>query len=845
MGNYNPHAPYIIGQEWVPIRQADYIPDNGVTEQGYTFSLGHATTIVSGAYYTLDPPPGLALTFAELTAVYPAGEEDQTGPIKSVIIPCNGATVTGSGITGASSAAVANPSDNSSIRFEANNGTGFLGLGFNVPSVSQQLFGKRILDVRFLYVAGLASQQGTPAALAALRAGVTRPALDLNELYYSFGIEGGNSLSAHIGVDHISLTDLNPFWQSAVEAVNQTRIYPWRYDELANFSPGGGTAGNRLAVFIENGGLDSDSFVNFTDDVLLMYAALEVIYCEEKRVLYGGDTNLSSGNPYLPTPGGGKFTHLRTTALAIPSSNLAIGDYTVTHTHRDLTNVSTTTGTEGGSPGPIQPLLRAVRELYQLPNQRGIQVNRSLTVEDTFTVTGTSVLPHITLHHAAGIVTGVHAYGTQIDVPVYGAITAVQEIEDDPVGAAATFPQVRFYARRFGDTTVALRLIDVATGLSTASITVAEFDALPEIVDGWKEINLRFAVPPTFATAAGDIDWRWDAVGETAGNQWQVLGADGPSISSSPTGPATYFAPVGNTVALTWQSPAISGLAEDSLSDAVLIFSQDPPTVTGFTLTTGTQALTGIAVDCGVPSACIPTGIYCNQLTWSAQTALPVTGFGYYELQRSDAINTDWQTIMQATSTTVTGFCDYEARVGVQSDYRIRVCNVLDFCGAWATGSATIPSPGVTGPGGFGDGNSLLIFTSNEGPDANLAYRMQFDGTPVELFVFPEASEVQLQKMYGKDFATAFHPLERGGERFQRVLLVNAAAIALPSLANFTGLRDLAWADLPYVCVRDELGNRWYANVRVPDATVRRDRTLYFAQIEVSEVTDSPSPVDP
>ena len=839
MGNYNPHAPYIIGQEWVPIRQADYIPDNGVTEQGYTFSLGHATTIVSGAYYTKDPTPGIARVWAEFMAVYPAGEEDQTGPIKSVIVPCNAADVTGTGIT-ATVADLANPSDSLAATFQAGAGFGgTLGLGFAVPSFSQQLFGKRILDVRLLYCAALSSSLGTPAALAAFLVQGRRPALGSAEINYSEGIQGGFVGSATVGIDSISLTDLNPYWQSGVTAFTQSRIYPWRYQELVNFSPGAGSAADRLSIIFNPNTLQSSAFTNFNDNVSLLYAALEVIYCEEKRVLYGGDTNLSGTNPYLPTPGGGKYTHLRTTGFAIPSANLAVGDYTVTHTHRDLVANS--------SVGPIQPLLRAIRELYQLPNQRGIQVNRSLTLEDTFTVTGTTVLPHLTLHHSAGVVTGVHAYGTQIDVPVYGTITAVQEIEDDPVGAAATFPQVRFYARRFGDTTVALRLIDVATGLSTASITVAEFDALPEIVDGWKEINLRFATPPTFATAAGDVDWRWDAVGETAGNQWQVLGCDGPSVTGTQAiGPATYFAPVGNTVALTWQSPAISGLAEDPLADAVLIFSQDPPAVTGFAITTGTQPITGISIDCGVPSNCIPTGIYCNQLSWSAQTALPVTGFGYYELQRSDTVEPDnWQTILQATSTTVTGFCDYEARTGVLSSYRIRVCNVLDFCGAWATGSATIPSPGVTGPGGFGSGNSVLIFTSNTGPTGNLAYRMQFDGTPIEQFAFPEADEVQLQRMFGKDFPTAFHPLERGGDRFQRVMLVSAAAIPVPSLANFHGLRDLAWAQLPYLCVRDELGNRWYANVRVPSGTVRRDRTLYFAQIEVSEVTDTPAPVDP
>lgn len=823
MGNYNPHAPYIIGEEWVPIRQANFTPDDTI-ERGYTFGIGNATTIISGAYYVQSPPAVPAAGAAELMAVYPAGLENQSGPIKSVIIPASAVAATGTGIS-AAIADLLNPSDNSFVDFTAGSAGagGAIGISFDVASYSQQLLGKRILDVRLRYTA-----TGSAAGLAAMQVWLSRfPTTD--DQFYQQGLEGSTSGGNSESIKTVSFTDLNPFWQSGVTISNQVRIYPWRYQELANFTSTAAAA-DRLIVRIDAG---LTSLTAFTDDVAVGYAALEVIYCEEQRVLYGGD--FIGGTQYPATPGH-KFIQLRTTAMAIPSSTLAAGEYTVVDSHAQV----------GSSTfGFPKPLLQALRELYQLPNQRGIAVSRTLTLESQFTVTGNaSVLPHLTLHHSGGIVTGCHAYGLQNDVPVYGSITAIQEIEDDPVGTAKTYPQVRFYARRFGDTTQALRLIDVATGTSTVSITVAEFDALPEIVDGWKEVTLRFSTPPSFATAAGDVDWRWDSVGETAGNQWQVLGCDGSSPAAPhTTGPATYYAPVGNTVSLTWMSPTISGTADDPNSDAVLIFSQDPPTVTGFAINTSTQAITGITLDCGVPKSCIPTGIYCNQVTWSAQTALPVTGFGYYELQRSDSI-TDWQTIMQATSTTVTGFCDYEARAGVLSSYRLRVLNVLDFAGSWVTGTATLPAPGGTGGPGFA-GTSLLLFTSNQQPSSNLAYPMNWEGTPVEQFTFPEADQVQLQRMFGKDFATAFRPLERGGERFRRVLLVSASAIPIPSLGNFRSLRDLAWAQLDYVCVRDELGNRWFATILVPAGEVRRDRTLYWAQIEISEATDTPSPVDP
>jgi hypothetical protein len=143
----------------------------------------------------------------------------------------------------------------------------------------------------------------------------------------------------------------------------------------------------------------------------------------------------------------------------------------------------------------------------------------------------------------------------------------------------------------------------------------------------------------------------------------------------------------------------------------------------------------------------------------------------------------------------------------------------------------------------------LLIFTSNEEQDGsiNLAYSNAWEsGQRVEEnFVFPEAGFVQLQAMYNRDFFVAFRPLERGGEQFNRTILVQAAAISPETLADFTGLRDMAWANVSYICVRDEEGNRWFATVLVPGGRVLRDRRLYLAPVDVIEVTDTPSPVNP
>ena len=55
----------------------------------------------------------------------------------------------------------------------------------------------------------------------------------------------------------------------------------------------------------------------------------------------------------------------------------------------------------------------------------------------------------------------------------------------------------------------------------------------------------------------------------------------------------------------------------------------------------------------------------------------------------------------------------------------------------------------------------------------------------------------------------------------------------------------MAWADVSYICVRDEEGNRWLANVNVPQGVVQNRRRLYIATVSIVEVTETPSPVDP
>ena len=622
-------------------------------------------------------------------------------------------------------------------------------------------------------------------------------------------------------------------------------------------------------------------------------------------------------------------------------------------------------------------------------------------------------------------------------------------------------------------------VIVAGNSASSVTLTPAEWDALPELVDGWKEINRRFTIPPVIGAGTGNQQWAWTAAGETAGNRWEILGATAPAISGVPGSfvtqvPAaqrlttgTYGAPAAGTpINMAWvqgYAPLVTTTTEDPSSDAVILLSQDPAVVTGVTVSTLSQSVTGFT-ECTRGPCCIPTAIQYNRITWNAlasvltvpgisgntattpdNAALDITGdidirfdgepadgwatgasfrilvskwglngiqdpnlsyrFGMYptgllqfawsttgsggginafdstaavpiasgrlavrvtvsvnngaggktatfytaptidgpwtqlgaaitsggttsfastnsllilgfdddgsqepfigkiyaaqvrngingtivanpnftnkapgttsftdsagrvwtiggsaaivaalpfgvdtvELQRTDPI-TPWQTIMLASSPTVTGFSDYEARVGVTSSYRLRQVNVLDFAGPWSvTGTGTIAAPGVTMPSCGTNKRGVLIFTSNEVQSglSNLAYAMTWEGAVSEDFSFPESDTIQIQRFHDRDFQVAFHGSERGGEQFSRTILIANAAVALPRLANMDSIRDLAWNDLAYVCVRDDIGDRWLSTVVVPQGTVRRNRRLYNADITVIEVTDTPTQVNP
>lgn len=883
MGNYNPHSPYILGQEWVPIRDENlvYSPVVNSVELGTAYVQAATQRIRDARFYANQLPAPVASYQVGVVGLYPYGSEDQTGPIEQVLIPCNAASVTGVGISLVSASsypeALYQPGDNKYVQWAYNSGLlNSISMWFAVNAYPQ-LQGKRILNVTFMYAGAaydIENATGLPMTFVNPTAASQSMTLlsQVNDLGSGQQFSGKAFVSNTGSLDEInsfvnpitstslfgetigelSLGDINNCWNTA--SLGSSEKQPWRFADLQRLEQtyGAGRQQLQLGVVIPltAGGISgAGQSVKMTLD----YAALRVIYCEETRVAVGGQQ-------FVYGYGMNKITMRDLSQNADPV--IVAGTYLPTLSFVSMGQVGQGTGVIGDF-----PKLNAERELYQLPSHPGVQVDVPFPlaerIGDVFTSEATHILPQLTLHASGGTLTEPHVYGRQAAAQVYGAFTATQEIYDDISGVAASYPQVRYYARRFGDTTIPLTLTGTGTlAASTASITVASFDALAEILDGWKEVTLRFTIAPTMGTVTGTPGWIWSAAGETAGNRWEVLAASAPAISGaagslytlvpSPNqlGGATYQPPSGATVELSWipqgvASPFVTGASSDAATDAVLIFSQDPPAVTGVTLSQLSQTVTGIGLNCGSLPCCIPSGIGYQRITWSA-TTLPTTGFGAYEMQRFDYLYGDFQTIMLATDPTLVGFNDYEARVGIQSVYRVRAINTLNFAGQWSTYvSGTPASPGVTG--GCDNTTGALIFTSNADQSglSNAAYVMQWDGSVSETFTLPEADMVQFQPMYNRDGSIAFHGTERGLEQFTRDVLLQSAAIDPIRLADAKTLRDLAWNSLPYVCVRDERGDRWFANVRIPSVSARLNATRYMARIEIIETTQTPAQVDP
>lgn len=715
--DYNPSSPIILGQEWVPARDVDLVFDEASNsfEVGHTFRLETDRQVNEGRFYINDFAYNVYADQGYTISIYEKGQEAASGPIQKVVIPCNGGMTTG-GITFETPAtnvatALWNPGR---IRFA---GLSFLATAgftafapfFNVSDYEIPLDGKRILGTTLVttYSIGRSLVGGSdsePDPSLAIDFGITTD-------FYGAVVFPFNLTSIPIWPADGRFTRRDRFGNVSYFTGGSSdggNAYPLTYDELLRFDSAAFGAGRCYPILSANHLGENPYEVHF------YYMALEVYYCEETRVAYG--TKVYNANT-VPTGAETLYTwganpiEMRTVGTAATNPILSEGEYTVTVTQANFgDNIEVTRGF-----GP-HPELNSVRELYTLPSFEGVRINIPSPIDDSVlgeTLTSEQIveIPQLSLHTSGGTsLTELHAYGRQGAAQVWGSHTVIQDIDDNALaGVDTSYPWIRYYARRWGDTTIPLTVTYSDDPAATASITPDEFDELEEIVDGWKEVTLELETPAIVGTAAA-TNFTWSATDETAGNRWEILAAVAPALSggvgdlfqlapaASQLYAGTYLAPAGAGEELTWMPQGIGDEfvdtpGADDATDAVILISQQLPEVSGFAITTLCQPLTGIGQECGVDPCCIPTSVYFNQLSWDNQSVLGPVGYSY-ELQRRDEIDTDWATIMLAAADTGAGLVlpgtsgniastPDTAVLDIVGDLDLRVDATLD---AWVTG---------------------------------------------------------------------------------------------------------------------------------------------------------------
>lgn len=837
MGNYQPDRPYAQGMQLAPVI-ADAVLLDTSAELGYTF---RATADVTGldrlVLRTTQPPPGQPDRKEILANVYSAGLEAATGPIRKIVVPVTSGDLPAASLGGGAAtvqAAVANPSDAGHVVLPGDLASARFWFDTSATNtrLTAALQQRRILDVSILYsLSGRFDLVPDAVYLSLERPGTWIHPVD-------FTLTGPAEQSQNAVPRRARLGELNPWWSSATDPDTTADRYPYvlvngasNHIGLRAWAASGGT---NICVRLETPA-DIPAY-----DFLVHYLAMEITYCQETRVAAGG-LDISAGA--ADTDGIYEYEIPLTSMSSVGfDAELAESrEYTVTvgQAHAGLMSL----------PSPVPVPVDVLRTGEVFPTHRGRLLRKTIRANARHEVVDSDALPSLTLYTGTPgtgtVVTDTHGYvaqavGTAASGVSFGSL--VQEIVDD---AAAEYVWIRFWARASPSTTGPLNVyqVDGSDGYLGPDVRLfpAEFLELPEIANGWRQVTLRLSESVVTTGGGGTTRWLfWSAA--PAGDPWQILGAD--------ANPRTVV--TGDPVALTGYGEETGFARYDATDDLGADFSvflvQEMDTVTGLAVDAAVQPLDLVDTACGIDVDCIPTGIDYHALSWDPVNSEAVAGWGYYQVQRRDTTMAagEWETIAEITTPAVTAMDDYEARVGVESTYRVRMVHRLDIAGPWSDEvAATIPAPGVTGTR---VDVGVLIMTSNADPDRNLAHVAASPSVSPEQFDWAEADQVADQFMYGRDYRVAFRPTERSGVSFTRTLLVNALGVPPATLdRGFDPLLDLAAAPLPYVCVRDELRNRWLSSLRVGQGTTQRVPDaghLMLAQALIVEVTGTPAPWD-
>ena len=236
-------------------------------------------------------------------------------------------------------------------------------------------------------------------------------------------------------------------------------------------------------------------------------------------------------------------------------------------------------------------------------------------------------------------------------------------------------------------------------------------------------------------------------------------------------------------------------------------------------------------------------------LTWSTTIDVVCGTFDHFEIQRRDTPTSDWLTIAEITDPLVGYMTDYESRRNVEASYRIRLVRTDRVPSDWsATVSATATMTGAMG----------LIFTSNADPTLTVFYTDLVSGQTRD-YNFPR--NFSLFQPQGANGQVAYTEIPDRYVSFSRKLRIRAGAVpCLPECDNpddygadvFGPLVEITRAGIPYVCIHEESGQRWFAFVNTPAGQWTQHGSpereggwaVYTMDAQIIEETRVPAPID-
>lgn len=625
MADYNYHRPDIVGQEWVPILDAHYEPDITI-ERGYSFTLtqtGAPLVLNRGIYHVNSTPTGVTTSQVPFVAVTPKSREFTSGPTIKTIIPCSGTTNAGTHgaffgtLTGAQ--ALQNPSNGSGFNFStgvaSTTASGNLELAFDVSGSALGAFtNARIFNLSFIYTA---DGNGVSAATLPnfMQTSVAHQGVFV---FYGNGVlEGGASLRGDTttSISRISLGEINPNWSNATYQATNDR-YPWTVTRLNLFDESVGSPNFRFRF---NWQLDT---LNGSGYPSLNYAALEVTWAPfDNRIAYGGrhlgfDQAATAGPVFYSV--GDNFVILRTSGTLATGAGLRAqsGEYTVTTHLADLGDMNQPIfGVNAAAATNTRPTFNAIRELYQEPPIQGVKIDRVLAATDEFGIETSAIIPAVglTVTGDTNVYSGCHGYRYQTQALAFVLSSATQQFQSVNFDGSLPYPWVRFYARlASGEPKGGIQFADAVGANNTfVRITGEELLALPEIVDGWREVTLRFVPPSNVPTMDGSTltrNWVWsvfDVTSTSAETSYEIMAAASSTIMQN-----------ANYETSSFDVNILFGKA--TTADATFLFSTDPPAITGIGATPSTFAVTGIGTECSTTPHCIPETVPYNRVTWTA-----------------------------------------------------------------------------------------------------------------------------------------------------------------------------------------------------------------------------------